>query len=747
MSVCRFSATISVLLFASQIVSAQTNAAADPGAQTTVLRSTSREVLLDLVVRDKHHHMVGDLKPEEVEVYEDGVEQKILGFRGVQGTEQLQLERGLAQKEAAAASHPSTPAPPVTSLQQVNFVAIVFAEIAPLNLEFAREAVLDFLKSNNLPNTYVTIYRLNRTLTIVRTYTNDKDSLAKAVDAAIKGFHTDDGIGTQASVVGGANASVQAIAANIMGSPRTDPATAMAARNLALNPTPFIALDPLFARDAAAQDVSFTLGNAILTQAHMETGLRMATSLSNGMDTIDSLRALVRSQEKLPGRKVVLYLSDGMAFPADRRDAVENLIGYANRSAVSFYSVDTRGLSAEDPMMQSLSALERTGAASSAQKSDPVTGHKEDDDVAITAVANRQESLREVAESTGGFAVTNTNEIAVPMQRVMEDIRNHYELTYSPTATNYDGHFRKIEVKINRAHVVVQARKGYFAVPDVNGEPLQTFEMVALNAINARPASADFPYEIAFIKFRPRTEAVQYEVAFEVPVSALSAVLNPKTGKARIQASLVALIHNREGEIVGKVSREVLREMTKAELASVGKDRILYAEPVELPPGHYVVDTAVTDEQAVKTSVKRTSVFVDPGSGLGLSSLELVRELDPLKGVRNPLNPFELGNGRITPSLAESVAPGKSIDVYFVVYPMTDTAGPEPKVTLQMLRDGKEVARKLVELPKPEQDGTMPVLLRLSPEPGHCDILVTAQQGTLAAQSSLSLSIEQKLEN
>ena len=739
------STTIAVLLFVGQIISAQTNSAPDAGAQTTVLHSTTREVLLDVVVRDKHHHMVNDLKPDEVEVYEDGVLQKVLGFRGVQGIEQLQIEQSLAQKGTAASRAPAS-VTPVTALQQVNFVAVVFAEIAPLNLEFAREAVLDFLKSNNLPNTYVTIYRLNRTLTIVRTYTSDKDSLQKAVNAATKGFYSDDGIGTQASAVGGANASLQAIAENIISNPGTDPTTAMALRNAQLNPLPIIAHDPLFARDAAAQDVSLTLGNAILTQAHIEAGIRLATSLSNGMNTIDALRSLVRSQEKLPGRKVILYLSDGMAFPADRRDAVENLIGYANRSGVSFYSVDTRGLSAEDPMMQSLSAMERTGAASVSQKVDPISGHKEDDDVALTAVANRQESLKELAESTGGFAVTNTNEIALPMQRVMEDIRSHYELAYSPTATNYDGHFRRIEVTVKRPHVIVQARKGYFAVPDVNGEPLQTFEMVALNAINAKPASAEFPYEIAFIKFRPRPGAVQYEVAFEVPVSAFAAVTNPKTGKTRIQASLVALIHNPQGEIVGKVSRELQRDVTNAELASLQKDRILYAEPVELPAGHYVVDTAVTDEQAVKTSVKRISVFVDPGSGLGLSSLELVRELDPLKGARNPQNPFELGNGRITPSLAESVDSGKAIDVYFVVYPMAVT-GPEPKVTLQMLRDGKEVARKLVDLPQPEEDGTMPVLLRLSPEPGHCDILVTAQQGTLAAQSSLSLSIEQKRED
>src|SRR5579863_4957816 len=42
-----------------------------------VIRTTTREVVLDLVVRDKHHHAVTDLRPEEIEVFEDGVKQNV----------------------------------------------------------------------------------------------------------------------------------------------------------------------------------------------------------------------------------------------------------------------------------------------------------------------------------------------------------------------------------------------------------------------------------------------------------------------------------------------------------------------------------------------------------------------------------------------------------------------------------------------------------------------------------------------
>jgi VWFA-related protein len=718
-------------------------AAQTPDAnQRPVIHATSREVLLDLVARDKRHHAVTDLRPEEVEVYEDGVRQKILVFRNVQGSEQLQTERSAAKSGSAGVAVHQDLARSLNSLGEINFVSIVFAQIAPLNLEFARQAVLEFLKNDNFPNTYVTVYKLSHTLQIVQVYTSDKDSLVKAVNSAAKGLYSNQGYGVSAEVTGGANAQIQATVANIVASSSSSPSMIVAAQNVALNPLPAIVTDPLWARNAASQDVSLTIGNALLTQSHMQTGLRFADSLANGMDAIDSLRELVRSQEKLPGRKVILYLSDGLTFPVDRRDAVDHMISFANRTGVAFYTIDTRGLTTEDPMMTSLSAVERAGAESSAQRADPANGHNEDDDVGLTTVANTPENLRELAEATGGFAVTNTNEIALPMQRMMEDIRTHYELAYTPTSTNYDGRFRKIEVKVSRPKVTVQTRKGYFALPELNGEPLQPFEAVALNAINARPAPVEFPYQTSLMKFRPRPDAVEYEVAFEIPVSGLRVVSNPKTGKARIQTSLVALIHDANGDVIGKVSREMAREVDNADLAKLGNDRILYAEPVELPKGHYVVDTAVTDEQAGKTTVKRVAVFVDPGKNLGMSSLEVVQRLEPLAGPRNPLDPLEVENERIVPTLADSVASSKPVDLYFVVYPAQGGADEDVNATLQLFREGKEVARKPLSLSKPEADGSIPMLVRLSPGPGQCDVLITARQAGLVAQSGLSVKIE-----
>jgi len=717
----------------------QTKAPQEPAQP--VIRTTTREVMLDLVVRDKHQHPVTDLRPEEVEVFEDGARQNVRSFRNVQGSEQLETERAVTVAPAAGPGKTADPPKALNTLRQVNFVSVVLAQIAPLDLEFARRALQEFLKSDTLPNTYVTVYKLDVNLGLVQPYTKDKDVLAKAVDSASKGLSVKTSqLGSTAQVTSASLATLQATAVNILANPQTGQAQAQAVENLLQNPLPAIAQDPMFALNAASQDASLTLGNALLTQANLVKGLRFSTSLSNGMSAMDSLRELVRSEEQLPGRKVVLYLADGLEFPVNRRDVVDDLISYANRSGVSFYTIDTRGLNVDDPMIEALAAQRRTGAESVAMVNDPHNGHFEADDMQLTAVASKQLAMRELAEATGGFAVTNTNEIEGPMQRMMEDIRTHYELAYAPTSTTYDGHFRKIEVRVTRPKVTVQTRKGYYAVPDLNGEPLQPYELVALNALNAQPAGPVFPYEFAAMKFRPDAKAVEYEVAFEIPLSGLKAMPDAKTGTSHYQAGLVAFIHDGSGQVVGKVSRELARDVTNT--ADAANSRILYAEPVELPPGHYVIDAAVTDEPSGKTSVKRVSLFVNPAKDLSLSSLELVRRFEPLNGPRNPGSPFELENGRITPTLTDSVAAGIPMSVYFVVYPAKPAGAEATNVTVEVMKDGKAIARKPLNLATPDADGSIPMLVQLSPEPGQCDVLVTARQGTAVAQSTLSVRIE-----
>src|ERR1700682_2605250 len=72
---------------------------APPAESGPAIRVTTTEVLLDLVVRDKHGRQVKNLKPGDVEIYEDGVRQQILSFRQVGSHETQRREAGSETKK------------------------------------------------------------------------------------------------------------------------------------------------------------------------------------------------------------------------------------------------------------------------------------------------------------------------------------------------------------------------------------------------------------------------------------------------------------------------------------------------------------------------------------------------------------------------------------------------------------------------------------------------------------------------
>jgi hypothetical protein len=75
------------------------------------------------------------------------------------------------------------------------------------------------------------------------------------------------------------------------------------------------------------------------------------------------------------------------------------------------------------------------------------------------------DSLKALADDSGGRAFFNTNGIADAVRGAIEDGRSAYLLGYYPSNAKWDGAFRTIAVKVNRAGADVRARKGYLALP------------------------------------------------------------------------------------------------------------------------------------------------------------------------------------------------------------------------------------------------------------------------------------------
>ncbi len=169
------------------------------------------------------------------------------------------------------------------------------------------------------------------------------------------------------------------------------------------------------------------------------------------MNPIDPATGRRTTKPRQPGTD-----ADLMTCEADRMEAAQlnneavfrTLLDRANRSNVSFYSVDPRGLVVFDTPIDN----PRTG------RSQAVPSIAED----ATRLRARQSALRDMAAATDGLAVLNSNDLQGGLTRIAADLSSYYLLSYYSTG-KLDGKFHAINVRVTRPGVEVRARRGYLA--------------------------------------------------------------------------------------------------------------------------------------------------------------------------------------------------------------------------------------------------------------------------------------------
>src|SRR5690242_5385002 len=159
-------ASTTILLFCACGALAQQSAT--HSAQGTAVRSTSEEVLLDVVVRDKKGRLMNELKPEDFQVLDNGQPKKIISFRLVQGN------------EAVALGARTTLDP----LRQVRLVTLIFQCWSNDARRLARDGAFDLLKGELPQNVYISVMTIDHKLQVLQSFTNDPELIRKAVERA-----------------------------------------------------------------------------------------------------------------------------------------------------------------------------------------------------------------------------------------------------------------------------------------------------------------------------------------------------------------------------------------------------------------------------------------------------------------------------------------------------------------------------------------------------------------------------------
>ena len=106
-------------------------------ATAPAVRSTAQEVVLDMVFRDKKGKTIRDIRPEEIHVSEDGVEQKVNSFRIVDGKTAESLSEFKAPAESGS--------PSLDPMREVRLVTLVFEGLDQEGKRFFRQSLKDIL--------------------------------------------------------------------------------------------------------------------------------------------------------------------------------------------------------------------------------------------------------------------------------------------------------------------------------------------------------------------------------------------------------------------------------------------------------------------------------------------------------------------------------------------------------------------------------------------------------------------------
>ncbi len=716
-------------------------AAPTPAASTAApqdspeFRTGTAVVLLDVVARDRKGRPVRDLKPEEVQVYENDRRCEVRSFRLVETERTLEPSSMSAAASAAAPARAATTGvPSAASAPPLNLVTLVFDRMSLEDARSAEKAARSLVDRAAGSRVQIAVFGITTGLVLLQDFTTDARALEQAIAAGTAGRDLKDRPLTSAAQQAARNEALESGLPVGGAQPETGD-TSLPSTERIVGPqsrTPGVPVD------RRGPDYLPWITRA----------LRIADGLqrqAEGEWSVYPLLALVKAQGLLPGRKALVFFSPGLRVPPNLQDVFKTAISEANRSNVSVYTVDVRGLQGRSDIGASGNAAREAATTSMMQQmksaSDPTTVQEmQMFDTALDSLTlNAQQTLSDLAEGTGGFLAANANDFGNAADRIAADIRGYYEIRYTPAVVSFDGGFRRIELKVTRKDVVVQSRAGYFALPP-SDQIVLPYEAPLFLALSAAAPAHDFAHQAAALHFAAGPEGTETAVVVEVPLAPLDFETDRKKKTFALRLSTLAVVRAADGRVVERFSDEYPLAGVLDHLESVKQSNAVLRRSVPLPPGRYTLETVSQVRGTGRTSVSKTPFEVPaPGDGPQLSSLCLLRRADPLPAdAPAAADPFRYEASRLVPHLAGPVSQAATPNLSFFarIYP----AGTEPaRLTLDFVRDGKIVGRAQPPLPARDAAGRLAYVGGVPSSgfpPGAYEVRLTLAQGARSVTSS-----------
>jgi VWFA-related protein len=720
-------------LLAMSLNSAFCQTPTNPDQDIDKLSVGTNEVMLDAVVKDKKGHAVKDLSAADFEITEDGVPQEVRSFRLV-SREPNEVSPSNKPADVAksnkpeAAGTPNSPRLP-TRDSQIHFgaLALVFDRLSPNARSIARQASLSYAEGMRRDD-FIGVFGIDLSLRVLQRFTNDEARVKAAVERGLS--HSSSTYGSATDQI----ADLQNQQAGLQS--QIDIGTGGA---------------------GAGSDPSATVGAAAAQEQFNEMTLNIAQGFERmehnqqGNATIDGLLAIIDGMKRLPGRKAMIFFSEGITLPTTVMAHFRSVISSANRANVSIYAVDAAGLRAQSADSQAGNSMTKLGQArarTAGSNADPFGSMMQDLERNEELMrSNPDSALGDLAQETGGALIANTNNPGPKLRQVDEDLHSYYILTYTPKNSNYDGRFRQLNVKVNRSGVDVQARKGYYALNNSYGTPVLDYEAPALAILSDTPRPNSFDTRAAAFSFPEPGQPGLVPVVVEVPPSTVQYAVDDQKKTFIADVSFVVLIKDDAQRVVKKLSNQNVIKGPLDKLEKTRKGGMLFYREANLNPGHYTFAAVVYDNLTRQSSTNTGTVIVPPAdqSALRLSSIVLIKKTSHLTAGEQSLKPFQFDDMLFYPNLGEPVskAKGNELSLFVTVYTAKGDHTP-PKLSLEIVRAGRPVGHLSYDLHAPDQTGRIQYASVISVEkfqPGDYELKLAVRAGANTAARSEHIRI------
>ena len=701
----------------------------------------SAEVLLDTIVRDKKGRVVRDLTASDFEVYEDGVRQELSAARFI--------TRETAVPRNSAGNQPRLPASSLTktaddSVAGVSALALVFDRLRPESRNNARQAAIVYANRNLTAKDFVGVFAIDQSLKTVQPFTNDTQLVRQAVDRAGSMNSSTYNLGVELDRVASRGTTTEVAFGGQAGIDREGPVITSAAA----------APGPGGEAGVIAAIVS------TMTRRSLEIFERLERE-QQGHATSNSLLAVIESLRPIPGRKAVIFFSDGLAIPPAVETHFRAVINSANRANVSVYAVDAAGLRAESStaetrrQINALSAKlsDRANSSGEDTSGQPLTRDLERNEDILRF--NPHSGLGQLADETGGFLLRDTNNLSDGLRRIDEDMGAYYLLSYTPKDGNYDGRFRRVEVKSKRSGLGVQSRKGYYAITGSFASPVLAYEAPALAIAAGGRRPTDLVVRAAALSFPEANRPGLVPVVVEVPARFVTFSGDESKKQYSTDFSIVVLIRDEKGQVVRKLSNRYMLGGALDKLAAARQGDVLFYREAELDPGQYTIETIVHDALGNKAGVSTNRLEVPERGDVQtrLSSVVIIKRAERIGAAEQKTNsPFHFGDALLYPNLGEPLSKQSAKQIaFFCVVHLPKSAGVSsggttaPQVLVEVRQHNRTIGSTSSPLPPPDANGRVQYASVLPLEkfqPGMYELKITVKGADDSVSRSTQFTVE-----